>query len=328
MQLRDSSRQLLHDEPMRLKQPLKFLFLTAAFVLLSGGLAYGRGTATGLSGLYYTGDNANGGLLAGGSNDPNWSVGFASINGGTSANTTYEGAAYVINSSYLSGQGYVPNTSAAQWITAPGASSAQTGGTLNTGGNYLPGNGNTGSNEGIYVYTLALQITGTVTNNRATINNQNISISLTIAADDQYQVYLNAAGVSTAGVATNPSGINPTSYTGTMAGSGLSAWGNTTAVMLANYTATGYTNNSVFVVGTNYLTIVVDNTNSITGASGSTALNPSGVLLYQTANVITINGTPVQGTVPETGTWLPITAALGLFGWCAWRRRPGVASVV
>jgi hypothetical protein len=296
--------------------------LLTASVLWSGGLAYGRGTATGLSGLYYTGENAGGGLLAGGSNDPNWSVGFSSIDGGTSANTTYEGAAYVVNSSYLSGQGYVGNTSTAQWITAPGASSAQTGGTANTGGNYLPGNGNTGSNEGIFVYTLAFQITGTVTNNRATINNQNISISLTIAADDQYQVYVNAAGVSTAGVATNPLGVNPTAFSAThLGGTGTTAWGNTTAVTLANYTGTGVTNNSVFVVGTNYLTIVVDNTNSVSGASGSTALNPSGVLLYQTANAITINGTPVPGTVPEVGTWLPIAAALGLFGWCFWRRR-------
>jgi hypothetical protein len=111
-----------------------------------------------------------------------------------------------------------------------------------------------------------------------------------------------------------------------MAGSGLSAWGNTAAVSLANYGTGGFTNNSIFVVGTNYLTIVVDNTNSITGSSTSTALNPSGVLLYQTANVITINGTPVPGTIPEVGTWLPIAAALGLFGWCALRRRADAAS--
>ena len=309
---------------LKLNKLIELLVLAAAFVLWSGGLAHARGTATGMSGLYYTGDNSNGGLLPGGAQDPNWSVGFASINGGTTENTTYEGAAYVINGSYLGGQGYVANTSTAQWVTAPGAMSAQTGGTANTGGNYLPGNGDTGAHEGIYVYTLAFQITGTVTSGRATITQQHISISLTIAADDQYQVYVNAAGVSNSGVATNPDGMNPTAFSAQLAGSGTSAWGNTSAVTLANY---GGSNNSVFVVGTNYLTIVVDNTNSITGSSGSTALNPSGLLLYQTSNTIVIDGVPVPGTIPEVGVWLPVLCALGVCGWRRWRGRSIAASV-
>jgi hypothetical protein len=205
--------------------------------------------------------------------------------------------------------------------------SAQTGGTVNTGGDYLPGNGNSGTNEATYVYTLAFQIQGTVANGNATITGQNISMSLTIAADDQYKVYVNPAGVNGSGVANNPAGVAPGSFTAAIAGTGFGAWGNTAAASLANYGTGGFTNNSVFVVGTNYLTIVVDNTNSITGSSGSTALNPSGVLLYQTSNVITINGNPITGTLPEVGTWLPIAASLGLFGWGYWRRRANVGSV-
>lgn len=285
---------------------LKEVLLLAAFALLSHGLGY-AGTATGMSGLFYTGENAGGGLLAGGSNDPHWSVGYASINGGASGNTIYEGAAYVINSSYLSGQGYVANTSTAQWITAPGASSATSGGTLNTGGNYLPGNG-TGGNEGIYVYTLAFQITATGT---GTITN-NVQISITIAADDQFQVYVNPAGNG----ATIPTGT--AAYT-----SGTSTWGNTSATILSNYNYLNkvhgvYTSgtNATFVVGTNYLTIVVDNTNQNNGNN----LNASGLLFYQTNNAILIDGTPVPGTLPEVVAWLPIAGALGLFGWCFWRR--------
>jgi hypothetical protein len=58
------------------------------------------------------------------------------------------------------GIGLHPNTSSAQWITAPGATTLDRW-LPNTGGDFLPGNGNTGSNEGIYIYTLAFTITGT-----------------------------------------------------------------------------------------------------------------------------------------------------------------------
>jgi len=43
---------------------------------------------------------------------------------------------------------------------SPGATISATNLTANTGGDFLPGNGNTGSNEGVFVYTLAFQITG------------------------------------------------------------------------------------------------------------------------------------------------------------------------
>ncbi len=313
---------------LKLNQSLKALILISAFALWSGGVARAQGTATGLSGLFYTAETAAGGLQGSGQ-DTHWSVGYASVAG--AQNPTYQGAAYVINP--VTGQGYVGNTTNAGWITAPAAMSAQTGGTANTGGDYLPGNGNangngTGTNfnanEGIYVYTLAFQIQGTVANGNAVISGQHISMSLTIAADDQYQVYINAAGTSSAG-ANNPAGINPTNFTATQAGFGNSAWGNTNAVTVANYTGTGTNtaikNNSTFVIGTNYLTIVVNNTNSITTTSKATDLNPSGLLLYQTSNVIVIGTSTVAGTLPEVGTWLPIAGALGLLGVCRWRRR-------
>jgi len=313
---------------MRFEQPLKTLSAIAALCLWCGGLAHAQGTATGLSGLFYTAETSNGGLRTSGI-DPNWTVTYASVAG--AQNTAYQGSAYVVTST---GQGYVANTNNAGWITAPNAMSAQTGGAANTGGDYLPGNGNSNgtqtnpsnANEGIYVYTLAFQIKGTVAKGNATITGQNISMSLTIAADDQYQVYINPAGISASGVANSVSGVSPTAFTAAQAGSGTSSWGNTASVTLANY-GTGAANNAVFVVGTNYLTIVVDNTNSITTASTATALNPSGVLLYQTSNVITINNVPVVGTIPEVGTWLPVVGAVGLFGWGFWRRRQSLESI-
>lgn len=103
--------------------------------------------------------------------------------------------------------------------------------------------------------------------------------------------------------------------TGTAAGSGTSAWNNTTSVTLQNGT-NGYNGNSQFKIGTNYLTIVVDNTNSVTGSSSSTALNASGLLVYQVGSAALINGNPV----PEVGAWLPLVGALGAYGLSFWRR--------
>ena len=134
--------------------------LAAALVLLLSGVCAKAQLATNITGLYYTGLDSSGGLQAGCEEDANWSsVTYASTNGGASASSTYEGAAYVINAASVSGSAYTPNTSNAQWITAPGAMNSS-GTSPNTGGDFLPGNGNTGSNEGIYVYTLAFNITG------------------------------------------------------------------------------------------------------------------------------------------------------------------------
>jgi hypothetical protein len=293
----------------------KTVLLTAVFAWVAGGIGRAQ-TATNITGLYYTGVTSNGGALqTQGTQDPNWTVSYASTDGGSSENSTYEGSAYVLSSSYIATT-YVQNTTAAQWVTAPGASTAETGGTTNIGGDYLPGNGNSGGNEGIYAYTLAFNIVGTGSG----ITNSQISISLTIAADDQYQVYINPRGINGGGGARNPLHKNPSTYSAQIAGSATSAWTNTTSITLDNYIL----NNSVFVIGTNYLTVVVDNTNSITGSSGSTALNPSGLYVYQVGSAMTIDG----HVVPEVGTWLPVATVLFMFGLCFWRRMNDPAAIV
>jgi hypothetical protein len=270
---------------------------------LAMGLAAERAQAqiaTNITGLYYTGLASNGNLGAGGTQDANWNVTYASTNGGTSTNGTYQGAAYVIDPSEVSGSGYTPNTNAAQWITAPGATVGN-GGAANAGGDFLPGNGNMGSNEGIYIYTLAFTITGTGAVG-TTVSSQ-IQITITMAADDQYSVFVNPAGNGT------------TAPTGTPSASDTSAWSNTSKIALQNY-GPGGANNSTFKIGVNYLVVVVDNTNSATGSSTNTATNASGLLVYQTA-AAEINGHPV----PEVATWLPLIGVIGCYGLLVLRRR-------
>lgn len=268
------------------------------------------GTATNILGLYYTGTNSSGALLAGGAVDPNWTVTYASTNGGSSTNNTHMGSAYVVSNTYIDAA-WTQNTSASKWIVAPGASTAATGGTANVGGDFLPGNGDRGANNGIFVYTLAFTITGT---GSGTVTNA-VSISLTLSADDQYRVYMNPTGNGT---------VDPTAKN-TAAGSATDAWNSTSAVTLQNGTnGTGTSGNAIFRIGTNYLTVVVENTNSITGTSGSAALNPSGLLVYQVGSASLIDGRPI----PEVGTWLPIIGALGLYGAMMWRRRARTAGSV
>ena len=64
----------------------------------------------------------------------------------------------MVSGTYID-SGWVPNTSTAQWIVAPGAKTP--GGTANVGGPQLPGNGTTGNNDSTFVYQLAFNITGT-----------------------------------------------------------------------------------------------------------------------------------------------------------------------
>jgi len=296
-----------------MKQIARYSILGAWLFLCTLGVAH-AGTATRINGLYYTGVNANGDLLAGGTQESHWSVTYASVAG--SQNTSYQGSAYVVSANYIDG-GWTKNTTTAQWIVPPGASTAATGGTINAGGDFLPGNGNTNnifsSNEGIYVYTLAFNIVGSG-NTGDTITNA-ISISLTLSADDQYYVYV------------NPTGNGTTLPTGNAAGSKTNAWNSTAVVTLENGTnGTGTSGNSIFKIGTNYLTIVVDNTNSINGSSNSTALNPGGLLVYQVGTANLIDGLP--NPVPEVGVWLPIIGALGLFSWRRLRsaKPPSVAT--
>jgi hypothetical protein len=272
-------------------------------MLMAGTRAQAQ-TATDIDGLYYTGLTAGGALAAAGTQAADWTVTYASTNGGTSANASYEGAGYVISPSSISGSAYTPNTGGAQWITAPNADLSASGNSPNTGGDFLPGNGNTGSNEGIYVYTLAFTIygtgpAGTVVNSA----NSKIQITMTMAADDQYSVFV------------NPAGNGASAPSGTAAATATSAWNNTTQFALQNYGGGG-ANNSTFKIGTNYIVVVVDNTNSQTGSSGSTALNASGLLVYQTS-AATINGAPV----PEVAPWLPLLGVIGCYGLVVVRRR-------
>ncbi|MGA3008471.1 MAG: hypothetical protein ABSE59_11340, partial [Opitutaceae bacterium] len=240
-----------------------------------GWSSYVYGAATNVSGLYNTGENSTYGLLSGDTLDTAWSVTYASTNGGSSANTTYKGTSYVVDSStnnaghtnYID-SGWVQNTGTAQWIVPPGAMTAATGGTANAGGVYLPGNGGTGAagqpnntadtEEAVFVYTLAFNITGTGGTGSAV---NNVLLTMTVAADDQFAIYV------------NPAGNGASIPTGTAASTGTNAWGNTTAVTLPT--------NAGFVVGTNYLVVVVDNTNSLTGnQTGTNTLNPGGLLVY------------------------------------------------
>jgi hypothetical protein len=262
------------------------------------------GSATDISGLYYTGQNGSGGLAAGGSNDANWEVTYASVGGNDyTGNSTYTGDAYVVSSSFIDA-GWVQNTDSAQWIVPPGASTASSGGTTNIGGDYLPGNGTTGTNTASYLYRLAFTIYGT---GSSSVNND-VSISLTIAADDQYEVYVNPRLNRDGSIRTSKS---------TLAGSATNAWNNTSALYLQNFSDANGSDNANFVIGTNYIYVLVTNTNSITGSSGSASLNPSGLLVYQVGALATIDGNPI----PEVGTILPLVLALGLFGWHSWRRR-------
>ncbi len=277
--------------------------LAAAALAMAGASAQAQ-TATDITGLYYTGLASNGNLQSAGNQDANWDVTYASTNGGTSANSTYEGAAYVISPSQISSTGYTPNTSNAQWITAPGATNSS-GASPNTGGDFLPGNGDSGtSNEGVYIYTLAFTITGTGA--AGTVVNGNLSkvqITMTLAADDQYSVYV------------NPTGNGTTIPTTTASATQTSAWNNTSQITLQNYGGSG-ANNAKFVIGVNYITIVVDNTNSVTGGSSSTSTNASGLLVYQTG-AAEINGHPI----PEVAPWLPLLGVLGCYGLFVLRRR-------
>lgn len=263
-----------------------------------------KGTATDITGLYFTGLDGNGNLEEGGSTDANWTVTYAKVNGVTySGNSTYTGAAYVLSGDYIDGA-YVENSSTSQWITAPGASTAQWGGTTNVGGDYLPGNGTTGTNTAEFAYALDFTISGT---GSGTVSND-VSISLTIAADDNYSVYVNPVYNWDGSINTSRSEL---------AASGTGAWDNTTTVYLQNFNDSNGSDNAEFVIGTNTIVIVVTNSNSITGSSGSTSLNPSGLLVYQVGSVATIDGSPI----PEVGTLLPIMGALGVFGLIWWRRR-------
>ena len=268
----------------------RLIILGTGLLLCSQGIAHG-GTATSVSGLYYTGVSNGGGLIANGTADSHWSVTYASANG-IADNQTYQGAAYVV--SYGSNNsGWIDRTNA-QWIVPPAASNRTD----------FPGNGTTGTNAASYVYTLAFTIAGD--NIGSAVTNQ-VSITLTLAADDQASVYINPTLNADGSINTASSKLG---------GALTSAWSNTQTLTLQNFDNGVNADNAKFVIGVNYLTIQVDNTNSLSGPSTSTDLNASGLLVYQTGSAATVISSKL---VPEVGAWLPVLGALGLFCWRRFR---------
>jgi hypothetical protein len=261
------------------------------FLLCSFSTARG-GTASTVSGLYFTGVDDNNKVAGAGATDSHWKVTYATTDGGATVNNTYvgNGTAYIVNNGN-NDSGWVDKTNA-QWIVPPNAASTDT----------FPGNGTSGANAASFIYTLSFTIVGNVGDNAngSVVTNQT-SITLTLAADDQASVYVNPT--------LNANGsINSSSKLG---GSIASAWKNTQTITLQNYDDGTHSNNAVFKIGLNTLVIQVDNTNSQTGDSLSTQLNASGLLVYQTGAATVIGTKPA----PEVAVWLPIVGALGLFCW-------------
>jgi len=78
------------------------LFAALVSIWLWGGAYLHAGSATDISGLYYTGMNSTGGLQTGGLADANWTVTYARVAGTNySGTSTYTGAAYVVSGSYI-----------------------------------------------------------------------------------------------------------------------------------------------------------------------------------------------------------------------------------
>jgi hypothetical protein len=294
--------------------------LAAIFALVFGaGQVVAKpsdGTATDITGLYYTGTTTTGALVAQGDQDQNWSVTEALVAGQSySGNSQYTGAAYVVNSALANSEHYIPDTSSAQWITAPGGSTTFSGGNTNAGGNFLPGNGTAAPNVAEYIYTLSFQIEGSDGNGKnASVVGNDLQISLTVAADDDFGIYVNPT-------------LSNGMPTGTASDAGTSSWTQSTTLYLQNYNGvtsgtSSQSANAGFVIGTNTLVFVVTNSNEITGSTSQTTLNPSGLMVSEFGTELDNSGQPV----PEVGAWLPIFGALGLVGVTAWRRQRALPS--
>ena len=258
-------------------------FAAGATLALCALVNMRAGTATAVNGLSYTGVNLSGN----GANDTSWSVSYST------EGKNYQGAAYVVNTP---GSGWTHDVGGAEWITAPG----------NGGSAYLPGNGTTGANAASYVYKLAFTIVGKPGDSVGSAVTNQVSITLTLAADDQAKVYVNPTTLGLKGTGAIDTANSK------LGGTLSSAWTNTTPIVLQNYNDGTHADNAAFVIGTNYLYIQVDNTNGVSGDSASTATNLSGLLVYQTGSSATVIGSKA---VPEVGAWLPIAGALGLFLW-------------
>jgi hypothetical protein len=148
--------------------------------------------------------------------------------------------------------------------------------------------------EGVYVYTLTFNISGTGTNGQSV---SNFVLNLSAAGDDNFQVYINPT----------ESGGLPTS---TAAYTSPVDFGNTAAHLSIACNASS----ANFVQGTNTLVFAVDNTGGTTGPSSNNQTTQSGLLVYGLGAV-----------VPEVAPWMPMAAALLTYGFLALaRRRPSL----
>jgi hypothetical protein len=258
--------------------------------------------------LYYTGETSTGGLLTAstaltnnsGTQDPYWSVTYASNNGGATAATPNEGLAYVINTTQTTYASQYPsppwasNTTNAEWITAPGAVFTTGTGVAalvdNAGGDGLYGYGSDASppamnatNAAIYIYTTTFTISG---NGSAGTAVTGFTLNLSLSADNNFDVFVNPAST------TAELGVGTAAYV-----SPDNAYTATAAVALT----------SGFVIGVNTISVEVENA----GVASGHNINYSGLLVYN----VGFAGL----AVPELGTWLPLAAALGLYGLLAWR---------
>ena len=265
-----------------------------------------QAVATGVSGLYGTGFTTSGTAITQGTTSASaaWSV-TGDIANGVSA-SKFLGTSYVVLGSVVSGDNFVANQSSGSWITAPGATAnvgsypANDSTGANQGGIYLPGEGTSyasnGSGgyyqEGVYVYTLTFTITGTA--GQAV---SNFKLNLTTTADDTFSVYINpttSAGIPTSTAAYTSSGTyDPMSST--------------------NLSIAYNSSSAPFVLGTNKLEMVVDNTANVVGASSDNQTTGSGLLVYD-----------LNATVPEVLPWVPAAGAVLAYAARLWfrRRRP------
>lgn len=210
---------------------LRRLCAVALYVFLLANCVR-AGTATGITGLYTTGIDANADAR-----DDHWSR----SNGA---------AAYVVSNANASNNGWY-TTSGAKWISS-----------TTSGGVWF--------SPGTYAYTLTFDLTG-ASGTAAGDAASGVSIFMTLAVDGNAAITVN--------------GANPVNTTG------ASPWTQTQNVTLTNG----------FLIGSNTITISVQNPNWFYGTQG--------VLVSS-----------ISGVVPEIGTWVPLAGTFLLFGWL--RLRP------
>jgi hypothetical protein len=231
-----------------------------------------------------------------GTQDSAWMVTYASTNGGLTAAAPNMGASYVINTTQTTYTSQYPsppwaaNTTNAEWITAPGAvytngSGGISGNVVNAGGDGLRGYGSDASppamnatNAAIYVYTTTFTISG---NGSAGTAVTGFTLNLQLAADNNFDIFVNPASTSQALAVGTAAYVSP-----------VNAYTATSAVALS----------SGFVIGVNTISIQVENA----GSAGASNINFSGLLVYSAG----FSGL----AVPEVGSWLPLAAALGFYG--------------